>query len=149
MFDPRFSLRSLLGAVAFIAAALASLIQPWRSWCPALVLTATLFLLLVAIPASVFAHGRERAFYVGFAFVGWSYFLLAYAPGLDASVGRQLLAKPIAESICFAATGSLGDIQQFLKITHTLFTIALAYAGGIATRRCYERAAKLLANLTR
>jgi len=142
LFDPRFSLRSLLGAVTFIAVALASLMQPWRSWCPSLVLTATLFLLLLSIPASIFTDGQKRAFCVGFAFVGWGYFLLVYAPGVDVSVGRQLLAKPIAESVCFAVTGSLGDVQQFLKITNTLFTFALACAGGIVTERCYMRAGK-------
>ena len=149
LFAPRFSLRSLLCAVAFIAVALASLMQPWRSWCPSLVLTVTLFLLLVAIPASFLASGRERAFYVGFAVVGWGYFLLAYAPALDVSVGRQLLATPIAESVCFAVTGSLGDIQPFLKITHTLFTFALACAGGIVTGRCYMRAGNPSAMSTR
>jgi len=133
----RFSLKSLLGAVTFVALALASLLQPWRSWCPSLVLTGLLSLLLLSIPCSIFARERTRAFYVGFAIVGWGYFLLAFVPWIEMTVGRQLLANPIAESICFAATGSLGDYPQFLKVTHTLFMFVLAYVGGLTASRCY------------
>lgn len=136
MLGLRFSLRSLLGAVTFVALALASLLQPWRSWCPSLVLTGLLALMLLAIPCSIFARERLRAFYAGFAIVGWGYFLLAFVPWIELSIGRQLLANPIAEHICFAATGSLGDYPQFLKVTHTLFMFVLAYLGGLATSRC-------------
>jgi len=133
----RFSLKTLLGAVTFVALSLASLLQPWRSWCPSLALTSLVAMMLLAIPCSIFARERMRAFAVGFAITGWGYFILAFAPGLETSVGRQLLATPIAESICFATTGSLGDFPQFLKVTHTLFTFLLAYLGGLTAGRYY------------
>lgn len=137
MLGLRFSLRSLLGAVTFVAIALASLLQPWRSWCPSLVLTGLLALMLLAIPCGIFARDRARAFYVGFALVGWSYFLLAFIPCIELTVGRQLLANPIAESICFTVTDSLGDYPQFLKVTHALFMFVLAHLGGLTASRCY------------
>jgi len=138
----RFSLKSLFGAVSVVALSLASLLQPWRSWCPSLVLTGLLSLMLLSIPCTIYARERVRAFYVGFAIVGWGYFLLAFAPGLEASVGRRLLAGTIAESICYAATGSLGDFPQFLKVTHTLFMFILAYLGGLTASRCYMNGAE-------
>jgi hypothetical protein len=138
----RFSLKSFLGAVTFVALALASLLQPWRSWCPSFVLTGLLALMLFSIPCSIFAGERVRAFYVGFAIVSWGYFLLAFVPWFEMSVGRKLLANPIAEYICFAATGSLGDFPQFLKVTHTLFMFVLAYVGGLAASRCYVNSTK-------
>ena len=142
MLGPRFSLKSLLGAVTVVALSLASLLQPWRSWCPSLMLTGLLSLMLLSIPCSIFARERVRAFYVGFAIVGWGYFLLAYAPRIETNIGRQLLANPVAESICFAATGSLGDFPQFLKVTHTLFMFVVAYLGGLTASRCYVNIAE-------
>jgi len=142
VFGIQFSLKSLLGAVSFVALALASLLQPWRSWCPSLALTGLLSLMLLSIPCGVFARERVRAFCVGFAIVGWGYFLLAYVPWIEASIRRQLLATHIAESICFATTGSLGDYPQFLKVTHTLFMFVLAYLGGLMSSRCYVNSAE-------
>lgn len=129
--------------MAFIAASLASLLQPWRSWCPSLMLTAMLFLLLAAIPACFFANGRDRAFYFGFAIVGWGYFLVVHTLVFDASVGRQLLTNHFAEFVCIAVTGSLGDIQQFLNVSHTLFTFGFAYAGAVATERGHASVGKV------
>jgi hypothetical protein len=132
----------LLGAVSVIALSLASLLQPWRSWCPSLALTGLLSLMLLSIPCSIYARERVRAFHVGFAIVGWGYFLLAFAPWIGASIGRQLLANPIAESICLATTGSLGDLPQFLRVIHTLFMFTLAYLGGLTASRYYVNCAE-------
>ncbi len=127
----------MFGAMTFISLALASLWQPWRSWAPELTLSASVFLLLLSIPASIYAP--ERAFFVGFASVGWGYLLLAFSPLFEATVGRQLLARPIAESVCFSLTGSLGDLPQFLKVTHTLFMFALAIVGGLTASHREQR----------
>jgi hypothetical protein len=132
----RFSLQSLLGAVAFVAVSLASLLHPWRAWCPAIVLTGVLLLMLLAIPCSIYAHSRGRAFWVGFTIVGWGYFLLAYAPWMESRIGHQLLADPTAEALCFAVTGSLGDFPHFLQVTHALCMFLLAYLGGLVASRC-------------
>lgn len=142
MLGLRFSLKSLLGAVTYVALSLASLLQPWRSWCPSLVLTGLLALMLLSIPCSIFARERTRAFCVGFAIVGWGYFLLAFVPWIELTVGRQLLANPLAEHICFATTGSLGDYPQFLKVTHTLLMFVLAYLGGLTASRCCVNSAE-------
>lgn len=137
LFGPRFSLRSLLGAVTFVSIALASLIEPWRRWCPAMVLTGLVVMMLLAIPSGIYARGRVRAYYVGFATVGWGYFLLVYTPWFETSIGRELLAYPVAESVCFAVTGSLGDFPYFLKVITTLSMFLLAHLGGLFASRFY------------
>jgi len=127
----------LLTAVAVVALALASLLQPWRSWCPSLVLTGTLLLMLLSIPGSIYARGRARAFCAGFAILGWGYFLLAFTPWFEATIGRQLLARHVAEFTCVAVTDSLGDLPGFIKTTHALFMFTFAYLGGwTASRIC-------------
>ena len=139
MLGLRFSLKSFLGAVTFVSVAMASLSQPWRRWCPAMVLTGLLLMMLLSIPGSIYAHGRVRAFLVGFATVGWGYFLLVYSPWFEVSVGRELLASPVAESVCFAVTDSLGDYPYFLKVTHALSMFLLAYFGGVIARGFYVK----------
>jgi hypothetical protein len=89
-----------------------------------------LSLMLLAIPGCFYGRERIRVFCVGFAIVGWGYFLLAYTPWLEASIGHQLLARPIAESVCYLATDSLGDLPAFLQVIQTLFMFFLAYLGG-------------------
>ncbi len=133
----RFSLKSLLGATTFVSIALASLLHPWRSWGPATVLTSLVLLLLLSIPAAIYARGRVRAFYVGFATVGWGYFFLTYAPWFETNVSRLLLADRVAESACFAVTGSLGESLYFLRVTHALSIFAQAYLGGLIASRFY------------
>jgi hypothetical protein len=127
----------MFGVMTFISLAMASLWQPWRSWAPELVLSTCVFLLLLSIPASIYAP--ERAFFVGFASVGWGYLLLVFSPLFETTVGRQLLARPIAESICFSLTGSLGDLPQFLRATQTLFMFGLALLGGVTARQNAHR----------
>jgi len=104
-----------------------------------LVLTGILALMLLALPVAIYARDRQRAFYLGFACTGWGYFVLAWAPWCDATIGRQLLAQPIAESICFAATDSLADMPQILSLTQALFMLAFAWCGGQTASLCYER----------
>jgi len=126
----------LLGAVAVVALALASLLQPWRSWCPALVSTGVLVLMLLSIPCCIYARERTRTFCVGFSIVGWGYFLFVYAPWFKTSVGHQLLARPIAESGCYLTTGSLGDFPVLPQAIHALFMFLLAYLGGLTACWC-------------
>jgi hypothetical protein len=100
----RYSLRSLSGAVTFVAASLASLLHPWRIWCPALVFTGVL--LLVAILCSICARGRRRAFWMGFAVVTGSTGLLGYRPDKihQHRTGRVVLSPQIIAQglVCLA-----------------------------------------------
>ena len=102
-------------------------------------LTALVLLLLLSIPAAIYARGQVRAFYVGFATVGWGYFFLTYTPWFETSVSRLLLADRIAESACLAVTGSLGESHYFLRVTHALSIFALAYLGGLTVGRFYVK----------
>lgn len=123
--------------VTFVGLAMAALSRPQQGWFPALILTGVLVLQVLSIPASIYARGRTRAFYVGFSITGWGYFLIAYTPWFEATLGSQLLAYPIAESICYAATNSLGDSQYYLRVCHALILFLLACVGGFTAERFY------------
>lgn len=68
----RFSLRSLLGGVAFAAVACAALISASPLWASGL-WTVTVAALLAAIPLAIFRDGRRHAFALGFLSFGWLY----------------------------------------------------------------------------
>lgn len=142
----RFTLQSLLAAVTFVAVALASLLGPWRSWCPALVFTGSTVLLLLAIPAAVCSRNQARARYLGFAVVGWGYFLLAYTTWFDSRLATQLLAWPVAQLLCMQVTGSLGDFPHFLNVTHALFMMLFASLGALTAGRVYAHDGTLKRN---
>ena len=146
MTAPRFSLKSMILATAFLAAIFASLAEPWRGWCPSVVLTAAVVMLLLALPAAIYAPLSSRPYYVGFAAAGWGYLLLAFSPWFASHVGRQMIAGPLAEWLCFEATGSLADWEQFLKVTHAACLVVFSLAGGVTASRFHaagmlERAA--------
>ena len=141
MFRPRFSLKMMFAAMTFAGLSLAFLTQPLMSWHPSFLFTSVLALLLLSLPACVYSRAEQRAFYVGFALVGWVYFLMAYSPWLETIVGRQLLAFPIAESICFSVTGSLGECMHYYKVCHALSMFVMAYTGGFVAQKCHSHQA--------
>jgi hypothetical protein len=75
----RFSIANLLTAVAIIAVGLAALNSPSRLTV-GLVTIVTLGVLLAAILGAIYRAGEARAFWLGFAVFGWSYFLVAFSP---------------------------------------------------------------------
>ena len=76
---PRFTIRSLLGVVLFVAIAVASLRAADEVWDVCL-LGLTLLCLLTAILLAVHRTDRRRAFWLGFALFGWSYLLASLIP---------------------------------------------------------------------
>ena len=71
----RFTVRGLIVFVGFVALGCAALIKPSEVWVMILLgLTATM---LIASPvAALGSSGARRPFWIGFAVVAWSYFLL-------------------------------------------------------------------------
>lgn len=72
----QFSVRWLLGLVALVAVGCAALFHASPLW-TSVVLTVTSALLLTAIVAAACRRGRARAFWLGFAVLGWGYFWVA------------------------------------------------------------------------
>ena len=73
----RFSLRQLLGFVAFVAIGCGGLIRP-SLFLASLIFTGTLVMLLVAILGAVGRTGSARVFWIGFAIAGSGYLWLAH-----------------------------------------------------------------------
>jgi hypothetical protein len=64
-----------------------------------MVLSATLFLLGVAIIGGVYGRGAQRAWWFGFALFGWGYLVLAFAPWFDLNVEPGLATAQLLEAI--------------------------------------------------
>lgn len=97
MYRPRFTLRALLGLVFFIAVGCASLLRA-TPVVASIACGATLLLLLAAIPLCVYRTGERRAFWLGFALFGLSYYVIACGPwqppGTDLQVTRLRARLP-------------------------------------------------------
>jgi hypothetical protein len=99
----RFSLRWLFGSIAFMSAACATLFYASTILSHMLALALFAFLLLSLVGA-VYAKGGQRAFWGGFALVGWSLFGSVYIPAvvplpleITRSMLNQLHAKIVHE----------------------------------------------------
>jgi membrane associated rhomboid family serine protease len=94
---PRFSIRQLLIATAFIAAGIVALLNAT----PAIAATAIGLLLAVlgaAVLLALFRDAERRAFWIGFAVIGWLYFVLCFVPifGSDVPLGWSRLVTGTA-----------------------------------------------------
>src|SRR5687768_17550696 len=79
----RFTLRQLFLWTAFVAVACVALRNATPTWASSL-LGAALVLLAASLLLATFREGRSRAYWIGFATVGWLYVtLLAYSTGID------------------------------------------------------------------
>jgi hypothetical protein len=92
MTGPRFSLRWLMGSVSFLALCCGLLVyaRPATAYS---VFGATLLLLFVAIPLSVYRNGERRAFWFGFALFGLGYLLLICGPWQAPDVHIQVTVR--------------------------------------------------------
>ena len=73
---PRFSVRELLGFVAFLAVGTTALLYATPAW--AIVLgAAAMSLLFVSVVAAVLSTSQRRAFWLGAAIFGWLYIAVA------------------------------------------------------------------------
>lgn len=81
---PRFSLRQLLAFVVFVAVGCGALVAP-SPWMAATIHTLTAGLLGFAVVAAVGKNGPARAFWIGFAVIGWGYLWLANSDEYDVS----------------------------------------------------------------
>ena len=75
----RFSLASLIGAIALIAVGIVALSQPSELW-ESILLTAIISSFFVAVVASRVGHPRTRAFASGYWVCGVGYLCLVLCP---------------------------------------------------------------------
>jgi hypothetical protein len=94
----QFSIKALLGLTVFVALGCAALLNASEWWASA-ACTVTLAVLLIAVLASIFRWGPRRAFWLGFAIVGWAYVLLTFWPAPDPSLvcQRHLLTTKLTD----------------------------------------------------
>lgn len=100
----QFSIKALLGLVAFVALGCAALLNASQWWASGM-FALTIALLLAAILGSVFRRGRSRAFWLGFAICGWVHVLLVLGPPLQREISfrwqrdvqSQLLSTRLSE----------------------------------------------------
>lgn len=134
----QFSLRAMLVAIAVCSVATAALRSGDWLWARIL-FTLTLGLHLAAVLGVVYRTGGRRAFWIGFALFGWSYFAAGYLPWLRIAeyqlphhALRPLLHYPEGNE---RTTVSTGDdrviIASFSEIVQSLFMTAFALAGGL------------------
>lgn len=94
----RFSLRILLGAFLGVALALGALAA--ANWLYASVVwTATVATLAFAVVASICDSGKSRAFWIGFAMLGWLHLVLVFGPWFCDHTSRLLLTSNVLERL--------------------------------------------------
>ncbi len=76
---PKFRLRNLMGSILMGSLCFASLRYASATWAGS-VLFLTIGLLSWGILAAIYRQGAERAFWIGFALLGWVYFVLIAPP---------------------------------------------------------------------
>jgi hypothetical protein len=76
---PRYTIRSLLGVVLFVAIAVAALRAADDAWDSCL-LGLTSLCLLTSVLLAVHSTHRRRAFWLGFALFGWTYLVASLIP---------------------------------------------------------------------
>jgi hypothetical protein len=88
----RFKIASLLGVILFLGVGLAGLRESNDLWESGL-FTLTLGVLLVSILLAVHRSEVKRAFWIGFAIIGWGYMAIALIPSIEP---RLLTTKALA-----------------------------------------------------
>src|SRR5687767_8956766 len=80
----RFSLGTFLVVVTLLALGLAALVSQSR-FAASAALTAYVVLLCVSLAGAVMPHAANRAFWIGFAIFGWTYWFAEFDTGVARS----------------------------------------------------------------
>src|SRR5688500_712555 len=81
---PRFSIRQLLLATAFIAVGCFALLNA-SAWVAAALFCGLTLILSAAVLFAIYRDGERRAFWIGFAVLGWVYLFLCFSGFLSAT----------------------------------------------------------------
>lgn len=128
----RFSLSALLGFVTFAAVACAALATPTKLWQIAIA-AITLACLFYAPLAAFYGSNARRAFWVGFAVVGWSYFL-TQSHALPTQMATQVLME-----LRYGSSPRDVAAVWFSQTVDWIWSFVLAFVGGLVAVRLYLR----------
>jgi hypothetical protein len=136
----RFNIASLLGVILFLGVGFAALKESNDLWDSGL-FTLTTGVLLVSTLLAVYRRKARRAFWIGFALLGWGYLALSVVPAIES---RLLTSKGLAYldskvpgrpspvySVVLTTTGSGGPGNQIQNISSQ--NIALTINGTTTT----------------
>ena len=125
----QFSLRTLLGAVAFIAVGCLGLTNAIIGAC---VITATWIILLVSVAGSLVCRGYNQAFWIGFASLGWGYIVVRSVPISFKSVLIETYALNAISNLVAPVK------PHYWSVGYLLWTLILAFLGGLLARYFYS-----------
>ncbi len=94
----RVSIAGLLAGIALLGVSLAALVSPSPLWGNAFY-SLTVATLIIAILAAIYRRDARRAFWVGFATLGWAYHLAYHGPAPLSDVGPNLVTPAIFDLI--------------------------------------------------
>ncbi len=158
---PRFrvsigGLSALVLASAILMAAARSPTESWSNGTTSL----ALLVLGVALIGAMFRRGASRAYWAGFAWMGWGYLLLAFGPWCDLKIAPMLVTKtageklhfrfpsdsgiePYARQIPVAEGGSSLSMFGYQQMGHSLSALLLGLLGAwLARTLALESSAK-------
>jgi hypothetical protein len=128
MRNLRFNIASLLGVILFCGVGFAALKESSDLWESGL-FTLTIGVLLVSILLAVHRSEAKRAFWIGFALLGWGYLALSLVPSIESrlvtSKGLAYLDSKVPGrpsqvwTVVVTGTGSRGPGNQ---VQNTAFT---------------------------
>jgi hypothetical protein len=133
-----FSLASLLVAVSAISIGCAALAYPTQLW-TSIVSSLTLAALSLAVIAAIAFRGQSRAFWGGFAFVGWLFIVIEFVNLPTVNFDKErLLPNFLAHEISrWRYPG--GSNWNFGYICRFLSALILAWLGGLFAQWCCRR----------
>lgn len=153
----RFTIRQLLFVTAFLALSCAALLGASSMWGAAL-WTCLAFYLAVAVLLAIFKDGSARAYWIGFALMGWLYFVLynygwavvelqnMYNVDHDSSsryfrswgIGNLLTTHLSRMAYRWLLTLKVispnVDVMNFINVAHALWAVLVALTGGALAR---------------
>lgn len=135
----RFSIASVMGGIVFIAVSVTALKDPSIFW-NSLFFTVTGGTLVLSILCTAFQRGPRRAYWVGFAVLGWGHFLLAFWGNevpflLDDFAIKYLQERVIGLREPMSGGGFLDHDGIARQIGLSIVTLLVAFIGGHTTAR--------------
>lgn len=151
---PRFriSIGALSAVILGAAIVMAAARSPTESWSNGS--TSLALLALVLAPAgAILRRGPARAYWAGFAGLGWGYLLLAFGPWSDSHIAPLLINKTIGEYLHFSLgrdpagriemvqfyrrtiPGTILSMYGHQQVAHSLSALLLGLLGGSLARR--------------
>ena len=98
MGRPHFSIASLFVVIGILSIALAAFRQPSYMWAN-VTFTVAFAAMVLAIINTIYGRGANRAYWLGFALCGGTYFAICTVPGLHDSVNPRLATEVVFDLI--------------------------------------------------